>query len=166
LIDDVGLFCYTGGMILCSECYIQKDGKTLMLLRNKKENDINAGKCIGIGGRFERGESPEDCLLREVQEEAGVTLTSFRFRGTITFVYDDDEAIIIFVFTADGYSGELLKECDEGELLWVETDKITELPLWEGDRLLWKWLIADEGFFNAKFVYDKGVFVGHEVRIY
>ncbi|MDR2546966.1 MAG: 8-oxo-dGTP diphosphatase [Lachnospiraceae bacterium] len=143
-------------MILCTECYIQQDGKTLMLFRNKKENDINKGKYIGLGGRFEPGESPEECLLREVREEAGVVLTNYRFRGMVTFLTKDEDSlpIYIFVFTANSYEGTINDECDEGELTWIETKKITEIPLWEGDHLLWKWLQADEGFFSAKFVYD------------
>lgn len=154
-------------MTLCTECYIQRDGKTLMLYRNKKENDVNKNKYIGIGGRFEAGESPEECLLREVYEEVGVRLTGFRFRGTVTFlsVSGKDEIFYIFFFTADGYSGEI-GDCDEGELYWVETDKIGELDIWEGDHLVWKWLNADEGVFNAKFVYDGDKLVENHVWFY
>ena len=155
-------------MILCTECYIQTKGQTLMLHRCKKENDINEGKYIGLGGRFEAGESPEECLLREIREEAGVTLTDYRFRGTITFVTlgKEDESIYMFVYTAGHYSGEIKEDCDEGELHWVATERIGELNLWEGDRLLWQWLGADEGFFNAKFVYDGESLVEHHVRMY
>ena len=154
-------------MILCAECYLQKDGKTLMLYRNKKENDINKDKYIGVGGRFEYGESPEECLVREVYEETGVKLKSYRFRGTATFlkVDDDSEPIYIFFFTADEYEGEITS-CDEGELHWVDTDKIEELDLWEGDHLVWKWLKADDGIFSAKFVYDGDKLTTHQVRFY
>jgi len=154
-------------MILCSECYLQVNGKTLMLYRNKKENDINEGKHIGIGGRFEFGESPEECMIREVREEVGVIVTSFRYRGMVTFVVKDgdSEPIYIFFFIADGFEGEI-KACDEGELVWIETDRIEELNLWEGDRLLWKWLRADEGLFSGKFVYDGDILVDYQVRFY
>ncbi|MCL2719388.1 MAG: 8-oxo-dGTP diphosphatase [Lachnospiraceae bacterium] len=153
-------------MILCTECYIQKNGKTLMLYRNKKKNDINKNKYIGLGGRFEMGESPEECLVREVKEEAGVTLTNYRFRGTITFLSNKiSEPIYIFFFTADEYEGEI-KDCDEGELHWVETGQIEGLNLWEGDYLIWKWLKADKGIFNGKLVYDGDKLMEHQVKIY
>jgi len=154
-------------MILTTECYIQKDGQTLMLYRNKKEHDINKGKYIGVGGKFEPGESPEECLLREVKEEAGVTLTDFRLRGLVTFVMLDgsSEPIYMFVFTANGFTGEIT-ECDEGELRWVDTDKLFTLGLWEGDKLFWRWLLEDERFFSAKFVYNGDVLVEHEEVFY
>ncbi|MCL2254456.1 MAG: 8-oxo-dGTP diphosphatase [Lachnospiraceae bacterium] len=154
-------------MILCTECYIQKDDKTLMLYRNKKENDINKNKYIGIGGRFEHGESPEECLIREVFEETGLTLTCFEFRGMITFltVNNECEPIYMFVFTADGFSGEV-KDCDEGELHWVETERIEELNLWEGDHLMWKWLKGDDGVFSGKFVYDGNDLADDWVKFY
>ena len=153
-------------MLLCTECYLQKDGKTLMLYRNKKENDINKNKYIGLGGRFEYGETPEECVVREIHEEAGLALTSFRFRGTVTFLAKNEDLLIyMFVFTADGFTGEI-KECDEGELRWVDTDRIEELDLWEGDHLLWQWLKADEGFFNGKFVYEGDKLIEHQVRFY
>ena len=153
-------------MILCTECYLQKNGKTLMLLRNKKENDINKDKFIGLGGRFEYGETPEECVIREVKEEAGVLLTSFRYRGMVTFSSNENAGpIYIFFFTADGFEGEI-KECNEGELHWVPTERIEELNLWEGDRLLWQWLKADMGIFSGKFVYDGDRLSDYEVRFY
>ena len=154
-------------MILCTECYIQKDGKTLMLHRNKKDNDINQGKWIGLGGKFESGESPKECLLREVKEEAGVTLLDFDLRGVITFITSDKEVepMYIFIFTASEYSGEI-GQCKEGTLKWIDTDKIFDLNLWEGDRLFWEWMLTDKGFFMAKFVYHQDKLVEHEVNFY
>ncbi len=155
-------------MILCTDCYIQKDGKTLMLYRNKKENDINEGKYIGVGGKFEGNESPEECVIREVMEEAGVTLKSFKMRGTLTFDIKEPnhEPLLIFLFTATEYEGEITKDCPEGQLRWVDTEKITELNIWEGDKLFWKWLQDDTGFFSAKFEYKGDTLMDYQVRFY
>lgn len=137
-----------------------------MLYRNKKEADINKNKWIGLGGKFEVGESPEECLLREVREEAGVLLTGYRLRGTITFVAGDgSEPLLIFIYTADAYEGTV-GTCEEGELKWVDTDRIEELNLWEGDRLFWSWLKAESGFFSAKFTYCRDDLTEHQVRFY
>ena len=155
-------------MTLCTECYIQKDGKTLMLHRTKKKNDINEGKWIGLGGKFEPFESPEECLLREVYEEAGVTLTEFKLRGVVTFSTvekDPTNSFCIFIFTASNYTGEI-GECNEGELSWIDNDKILDLNLWEGDRLFWSWLLEDKPFFSANFVYDKDKLVKNDVIFY
>ena len=154
-------------MTLCSSCYIQKDEKTLMLYRNKKEKDINKNKYIGLGGRFEAGESPEECLVREIEEEAGVRLTSYRLRGIVTFVSEGaSDPLYMYFYTADEYEGDIKEECDEGELCWVPTARIEELDLWEGDHLLWKWIKADEGIFSAKFVYEGDKMVEHQVNFY
>ncbi len=154
-------------MLLCTECYIQKESKTLMLYRNKKEKDINKNKWIGLGGKFEPGESPEECLVREIKEEAGVTLTGYRLRGMITFVTMDEESepIYIFIYTADSYEGTI-GSCDEGELQWIDTDKIEELELWEGDRLFWPWIKSEKGFFSAKFVYRGDKLIEHQVEFH
>lgn len=119
-------------MINTTLCYLKKDGKYLMLYRNKKPDDINGGKYIGIGGKFEKGETPDECLIREVREETGVTLTSYHFFGTVDF-YCDDYSEKMYLYSADGWDGEI-GECDEGELLWVEENEVLKLPLWEGDR--------------------------------
>lgn len=134
-------------------CYVEQDGKYLMLLRNKKKQDENAGKWIGVGGKFEEGESPQDCLLREVQEETGLRLTQYRFRGIVTFVSDRYETEYMHLFTAHGFEGELIP-CDEGELKWVEKDKVLSLPLWEGDREFLRLLREDVPFFSLKLVYQ------------
>lgn len=134
-------------------CYVEQDGKYLMLLRNKKKQDENAGKWIGVGGKFEEGESPQDCLLREVQEETGLRLTQYRFRGIVTFVSDRYETEYMHLFTAHGFEGELIP-CDEGELRWVEKDEVLSLPLWEGDREFLRLLREEAPFFSLKLVYQ------------
>ena len=121
-------------MITTTLCYIEKDGKYLMLHRVKKHNDINEGKWIGVGGHAENQETPEECLVREVKEETGLTLTSYRFRGLVTFISNECEPELMCVFTADGFTGELI-ECDEGELAWVDKEEVPGLPTWEGDRV-------------------------------
>ena len=113
-------------MITTTLCYIEKDGKYLMLHRVKKHNDINEGKWIGVGGHAENQETPEECLVREVKEETGLTLTSYRFRGLVTFISNECEPELMCVFTADGFTGELI-ECDEGELAWVDKEEVPVL---------------------------------------
>ena len=115
-------------------CYIEKDEKYLMLYRNKKKNDVNGGKWIGVGGKLEENESPDEALLREVKEETGLTLTSYRFRGIITFVSDTWEGEYMYLYTADGFEGEII-ECDEGELSWIDKSSVLDLPTWAGDRV-------------------------------
>jgi len=135
-------------------CYIEKDGRWLMLYRGRKENDPNAGKWVGVGGKFEDNESPEECVRREVKEETGLTLLSQRLRGIITFVSDEWETEYMYLFTADKFEGEMTL-CDEGDLMWVEREKVFSLPLWEGDKLFLK-LITDPGspFFSMKLRYE------------
>jgi len=154
-------------MQLCTECYIQQDGKTLMLYRNKKEHDINEGKWLGVGGKFEPGETPEQCLLREVTEETGVTLTAYQLHGVMTFVAIDgsSEPLYIFIFTASGYTG-VVGDCDEGTLAWIDTDKVADLERWEGDRLFWEWIVAGAPFFSAYFEYDSDILIKHAVTFY
>ena len=119
---------------LTTLCYIEKEDKYLMLHRVKKQKDVNKDKWIGIGGHFEEGESPEECLLREVKEEAGLSLISFSFRGLITFCASGWPIEYMCLYTADGFEGELT-ECDEGALEWVEKDRLMSLNLWEGDKI-------------------------------
>ena len=118
-------------------CYIQKDGAYLMLHRTVKEHDVNKDKWIGVGGHFEEGESPEECVLREVKEETGYTLTSYRFRGLVTFLSGDGVTEYMSLFTADGFTGEPVP-CDEGELEWVPIERIQDLNIWEGDKIFLK----------------------------
>lgn len=135
-------------------CYIEQDGKYLMLHRVKKKNDINHDKWIGIGGKFEFQESPEDCLLREAMEETGLTLTAWRYRGVVTFISGpEDDAEYMHLFTAHGFHGKL-KTCDEGDLEWIEKTRLRELTLWEGDKLFLELLEQDAPFFSLKLVYE------------
>ena len=135
-------------------CYIEKGGQYLMLHRVKKENDENRDKWIGIGGKFEDRESPEDCVLREVKEETGLTLTEYRYRGLVTFVSDRWETEYMHLFTATGYTGTLRADCDEGELAWIDKRALLELPLWEGDRIFLRLLDQGAPFFSLKLVYE------------
>ena len=153
-------------MKMTTLCYIEKDDRYLMLHRVKKKKDINAGKWIGVGGHFEEGESPEECLLREVKEETGLTLTSWQFRGLITFISDQCEPEGMCLFTADGFTGELA-ECEEGELCWIPKSEVPDLPTWAGDAIFLKYLLEDEKrFFTMKLVYDRDQLVEHETIIY
>ena len=140
-------------------CYIERDGQYLMLHRIRKKNDINAGKWIGVGGHFLDGESPDDCLLREVFEETGLRLTSYRCRGIVTFVPDDGECELMHLYTADGFEGTLT-DCDEGVLRWVNKEDVLSLPLWEGDRVFLRLLGTEAPFFSLKLVYRGGALAG------
>ena len=124
-----------------------------MLHRTVKENDVNRDKWIGVGGHFEKNESPEECLLREVKEETGYTLTSWQYRGIVTFVYGEDTIEYMSLFTADGFEGTQIL-CDEGELEWVEKAAIYDLNLWEGDKIFLRLLEENRPFFSLKLVYD------------
>ncbi len=132
---------------LSTLCYIEKDRKYLMLHRTVKEN------WIGVGGHFEADESPEECLIREVKEETGYTLTSYRYRGIVTFVSGNGITEYMSLFTADGFEGEET-DCDEGELEWVDIDRIHELNIWEGDKIFFRLMEEECDFFSLKLVYD------------
>lgn len=134
-------------------CYIEKEGKYLMLHRTVKKNDVNREKWIGVGGHFEQDESPEECLLREVREETGYTLTSWRYRGIVTFVSGDGVTEYMSLFTADGFEGEPIP-CDEGELAWVDIEDVWKLNIWEGDKIFFRLLNEDAPFFSMKLSYE------------
>ena len=134
-------------------CYIERDNKYLMLHRVKKENDVNKDKWVGIGGHFEEDESPEECLLREVREETGLQLISYRFRGIVTFISDRWDTEYMHLFTADKFDGSIA-ECDEGEVCWVEKSKVYDLPIWEGDKIFFRLLDEREDFFSLKLRYE------------
>ena len=140
-------------MKLTTLCYIEKDDKYLMLHRVKKENDLNHDKWVGVGGKFEPDETPEECMLREVREETGLTLTRYRFRAIITFLSDEWETEYIHLYTASEFTGTLL-ECDEGNLEWIPKSEIDKLKLWEGDKIFFKLLRETEDFFSLKLRYE------------
>lgn len=138
---------------LTTLCYIERDGAYLMMHRVKKERDINKDKWIGVGGHFEEGESPEECLLREVTEETGLTLTDYRLRGVITFIADAYPAEYMFLYTAEGFEG-IMHACDEGNLEWVPKGKVNGLPIWEGDKIFFRLLEERQDFFSLKLRYE------------
>lgn len=140
-------------MINSTLCYITQSDEVLMLHRIKKKNDINKDKWIGIGGKFEAEEAPDACLLREVLEETGLTLTSWKCRGVVTFLSDQAEGEYMYLFTADGFEGTL-KECDEGDLQWVSRDFLDQLPKWEGDQIFLDLLWQDAPFFLLTLRYE------------
>ncbi len=148
---------------LTTLCYIERDNQYLMMHRVKKEHDLNKDKWVGIGGHFEEGESPEECLLREVEEETGLTLTSYQARGIITFVSDEWGTEYMHLFTADGFSGEL-KTCDEGELCWIDKQGVYDLPIWEGDKIFFQLLEERQEFFSLKLVYQGEKLVDYTIR--
>ena len=123
-----------------------------MLHRVKKENDLNHDKWIGVGGKFEPDESPDECLLREVKEETGLTLTDYKFRGIVTFISNEWESEYMHLFTASGYTGEM-KECSEGNLEWIPKKHLLELKIWEGDKIFLRRLEESQEFFSLKLVY-------------
>ena len=139
-------------MLQTTLCYLIKDETTLMLHRVKKKNDVNHDKWIGIGGKLEHGECPEECMEREFLEETGLTLKDARYRGLVTFL-SDDWCEYMHLFTATQAEG-MLKECDEGTLEWIEWSRLTSLPIWEGDKVFLRLLEMRDAFFSLKLVYD------------
>ena len=146
-------------MKMTTLCYIEQDDAYLMLHRTRKENDENKDKWIGIGGKFEAGESPEDCALREVREETGLTLTHWQYRGIVTFVSDEWGTEYMHLFHCQGFSGQI-KDCDEGVLEWIEKERLLSLPIWEGDKIFLRLLDSDEPFFSLKLCYSGDKLMG------
>ncbi len=140
-------------MKMTTLCYPERGGRYLMLHRTKKENDENRDKWIGAGGKFEYGESPEDCMKREVLEETGLSVTAFRYRGIVTFVSDEYGTEYMHLFTCTDWTGEI-RECDEGELDWIDKKQLRTLPMWEGDRIFLELLDTNAPFFSLKLVYE------------
>lgn len=138
---------------LSTLCYLERDGQYLMLHRTVKKKDVNKDKWIGVGGHFEQDESPEECVLREVWEETGYTLTRMRFRGLVTFVAENNPTDYMHLFTADGFEGTP-HACDEGELAWVDKKDVLDLNLWMGDKIFFKLLRDEAPFFSLKLVYN------------
>lgn len=141
-------------MKLTTLCYIESNGSYLMLHRVKKKEDENAGKWIGVGGHFEEGESPEDCVRREVLEETGLLVSSLRFRGIVTFTQTSGYTEYMHLFTADGFTGTM-RDCDEGDLAWIKKEEVLSLSLWEGDKVFLNLLQKEIPFFSLKLCYDE-----------
>ena len=152
-------------MKLATLLYVMKDDKTLMLYRNKRKKDYHEGKWNGLGGKFELGESPEECAIRELEEESGLIAKNLILKGHLTFpMFDGVDDWYVFVFIVDKFEGELI-ESEEGELRWIPNKELKDLNLWEGDQIFIDWLFDDK-FFSAKFIYDKGKFIDYEVVFY
>lgn len=149
--------------ILATLCYVQKENKTLMLHRVKKENDYHEGKWNGLGGKFEAGETPEECAAREIEEESGLKIKNPKLNGFISFPnFDGKNDWNVFVFTIKEFEGELI-DSPEGNLEWIENEKLFDLNLWDGDKIFMKW-IFEEKFFSAKFIYENGKFKNYQVN--
>lgn len=144
-------------------CYIENDGCYLMLHRTKKKNDGSFEKWLGVGGKIEPGESPEECILRETKEETGLTLTDYQYRGKVNFYSDQWEDEIMYLYTARQYTGQLI-ECNEGELQWIPMNEVMNLKLWEGDKIFLKLLIEDAPFFNMEVHYRGDELVDYSVN--
>lgn len=152
-------------MKLATLCYLRRDGQTLMLHRNRKENDMHLGKWNGLGGKLQPGETPEECARREIREESGFEVGLLRYKGFIVFpAFDGIEDWYVFVFTAEEITGEMI-DSPEGQLAWIEEDKVFDLPLWDGDYIFMKWLQKPE-LFSARFIYDKQKLVDYQVLFY
>ncbi len=149
-------------MILATLCYLKREGSTLMVHRNKKEGDVHQGKWNGLGGKFEPGESPEECAIREIFEESGLKASQPDLKGVLTFpLFSHSQDWYAFVYVVREFSGSLI-DSPEGRLAWIPDDQILDLPLWEGDRIFLPWLDQDS-FFSGKFVYREGILVSHSV---
>ncbi len=146
-------------------CYIERDGAYLMIHRIKKKNDENKDKWIGIGGKLEDGESPHDCVKREIYEETGLTVENPEYRGLITFVSDKYGTEYMHLFSADDFSGKLLAECDEGCLEWIKKDHLFSLSMWEGDKIFLNLLDTERRFFSLKLVYEGDSLIYHKLDI-
>lgn len=146
-------------------CYVEKDGAYLMLHRIKKKNDENKDKWIGLGGKIEDGESPHECALREIKEESGLTVKNLKYRGLVTFVSDEYGTEFMHLFTADEFEGTLNDSCDEGVLRWVNKSQVTDLPIWEGDKIFLELLNNETHFFSLKLVYRGTTLISHRIDI-
>ena len=154
-------------MKLATLCYVidKNRNSTLMIHRVKKKNDYHRGKWNGLGGKFEPGESPEECAVREIEEESGLIIKNIEMKGFITFpMFDGKEDWYVFLFTADEYEGELI-DSNEGNLGWIPNEKLTGLNLWEGDKYFIPWIFKEK-FVSAKFIYENGNYIRHEVCFY
>ena len=152
-------------MILATLCYIKQQGQTLMVHRDKKPNDMHLGKWNGLGGKFEPGESPEECVIREVREESGLEVRNPKLHGLLMFPNFKGDDWYVFVFTAREFSGELVDDSPEGKLEWIPDEKLASLNLWESDQVFFPWLESDR-FFSAKFIYAGDEMKNYEVHFH
>ncbi len=151
-------------MLNTTLCYIEKDGSYLMIHRIKKKNDMNHDKWLGVGGKFEAGESPFDCARREIHEECGISPKNLKYRAVITFVSDLYGTEYMHLFTADGYEGKIDYNCNEGVLEWVKKEDVPALPIWEGDKIFFELLEKEERFFSLKLTYEGDRLLSHELE--
>jgi 8-oxo-dGTP diphosphatase len=151
-------------MILATLCYLKRDGRTLMVYRNKKPDDMHAGKWNGLGGKFEPGESPEECVVREVREESGLRIHTPQLHGLLMFPGFKGDDWYVFVFSAREFNGELI-DSPEGTLEWIPDENLSALELWESDHIFFPWLEGDR-FFSAKFIYNGENLMGYEMTFY
>ena len=152
-------------MINTTLCYIEDSGRYLMIHRVKKQNDLNHDKWIGVGGKFEAGESPYECARREILEETGVEPSELKYRGIVTFVSNEYGTEYMHLFTASGYVGNINYNCDEGMLEWVDKSKIKDLPIWEGDLIFFNLLDTEERFFSLKLEYEGDRLISYKTEI-
>ncbi|PID82388.1 MAG: DNA mismatch repair protein MutT [Clostridiales bacterium] len=151
-------------MVKATHAYIRKDNKTLFLLRNKKEKDVHEGKYIGVGGKMEKNETPDECIDREIFEETGLKVISKKLRGKIFFPeFDGENDILMYTYTVDKFEGEL-SECNEGSLEWVDDKDMFRLPMWQGDPVFLKWIYEGSEYFEATFNYVDGKFIDYSVE--
>lgn len=141
--------------ILSTLCYLKKEDSLLFLYRNKKKEDPNAGKWVGVGGKMEEGESPTECMLREVYEETGLTVTQYTFHGVVSFISDTWSNELMFLYSADEFTGEIISDCNEGDLKWIPIKDVEDLSLWEGDRIFLKDICNGVKDINLKLTYEK-----------
>ncbi|MEY8462340.1 NUDIX hydrolase [Streptococcus merionis] len=154
-------------VFLATICYVDNGESFLLLHRNKKPNDVHEGKWIGVGGKFEAGESPEDCAKREILEETGLLATEMKLAGVITFPeFTPDNDWYTYVFRVTGFEGQLIEDCPEGELAWISYDQVLQQPTWEGDKTFLGWILDNKPFFSAKFSYKDNELVDEEVTFY
>lgn len=149
--------------MLTTVCYLQRDSKYLMLHRTKKKVDVNKGKWIGVGGKLEAGETPQECVIREIKEETGYTANNCRERGIVVFNYNDNPSEFMYLFTCNDFSGEMI-ECDEGDLKWIPENEVKQLNLWEGDKIFIDLVQNNAPYFFLTLNYNNDELISHELE--